>query len=99
MFGIEGRYAHALFAVAAKQNSVEKVEKELADYQVNHSYSVHTLIKKTSYNSHQKLVTENQKLAEFIGNPTLNKRQKESEEKIIIYYLCIDLLPTYECLC
>lgn len=40
MFGIEGRYAHALFAVAAKENAVEKVEKELADYQVN--YSIHT---------------------------------------------------------
>lgn len=35
MFGIEGRYAHALFSVASKQNSIEKVEKELADYQVN----------------------------------------------------------------
>lgn len=41
MFGIEGRYAHALFAVAAKQNSVEKVEKELADYQVNPIFDTH----------------------------------------------------------
>ena len=47
MFGIEGRYAHALFAVAAKQNSVEKVEKELADYQVNPIFDTHLSVLNT----------------------------------------------------
>ena len=36
VFGIEGRYAHALFSAASKQNVIEKVEKELADFQVRH---------------------------------------------------------------
>ncbi len=34
IFGIEGRYAHALFSAAAKQKSLDKVEKELNDFQV-----------------------------------------------------------------
>lgn len=34
VFGIEGRYAHALFSAAAKQKAVDKVEKELSDFQV-----------------------------------------------------------------
>lgn len=37
VFGIEGRYAHALFSAASKQNAIEKVEKELADFQVRHN--------------------------------------------------------------
>ena len=38
VFGIEGRYAHALYSAATKKNSLEKVEKELNDFQVT---SVH----------------------------------------------------------
>ena len=34
VFGIEGRYAHALFSAASKQKSLDKVEKELSDFQV-----------------------------------------------------------------
>ena len=34
VFGIEGRYAHALFSAASRQNAIDKVEKELADFQV-----------------------------------------------------------------
>ena len=34
VFGVEGRYAHALFSAASQKNSLEKVEKELSDFQV-----------------------------------------------------------------
>ena len=34
VFGIEGRYAHALFSAASKKKSLEKVEQELNDFQV-----------------------------------------------------------------
>ena len=34
VFGVEGRYAHALFSAASKSNSLEKVEKELGQVQV-----------------------------------------------------------------
>ena len=34
MFGVEGRYAHALYSAASKKNSLDKVEKELNDFQV-----------------------------------------------------------------
>lgn len=34
VFGIEGRYAHALFSAAAKKKCLDKVEKELNDFQV-----------------------------------------------------------------
>ena len=37
MFGIEGRYAHALFSAASKKKSLEKVEQELNDFQVSSS--------------------------------------------------------------
>ena len=30
MFGIEGRYVHAMYSAAAKQNTLEKVESELS---------------------------------------------------------------------
>lgn len=35
MFGIEGRYAHALYSAAFKKKSLDKVEKELNDFQVD----------------------------------------------------------------
>ena len=34
VFGIEGRYAHALFSAASKKKSLEKVEQELNGFQV-----------------------------------------------------------------
>ena len=34
VFGIEGRYAHALFSAASKKKSLEKVEQELNNFQV-----------------------------------------------------------------
>lgn len=34
MYGVEGRYAHALFSASAKSKSLEKVEAELKDFQV-----------------------------------------------------------------
>lgn len=35
VFGVEGRYAHALFSAASQRNVIEKVEKELTDFQVS----------------------------------------------------------------
>lgn len=34
MFGIEGRYATALFSAASKQNQLDTVEKELVKFKV-----------------------------------------------------------------
>ena len=34
VFGIEGRYAHALFSAASKKKAIDKVESELGDFQV-----------------------------------------------------------------
>ena len=34
MFGLDGRYAHALFSAASKKQSLDTVEKELQDFQV-----------------------------------------------------------------
>ncbi len=34
MFGIEGRYAHALFSAASKKECLEKVEGELNGFKV-----------------------------------------------------------------
>jgi hypothetical protein len=33
VFGVEGRYAHALFSAASQKNAIEAVEKELTDFQ------------------------------------------------------------------
>ena len=35
VFGVEGRYAHALFSAATQKNAIDKVEKELTDFQVS----------------------------------------------------------------
>ncbi len=34
VFGVEGRYAHALFSAASKQKVLENTEKELNDIKV-----------------------------------------------------------------
>lgn len=34
VFGLEGRYAHALFSAASKKKVLTKVEDELKDFQV-----------------------------------------------------------------
>lgn len=34
VFGLEGRYASALYSAASKKKNLEKVEKELKDFQV-----------------------------------------------------------------
>ena len=35
VFGLEGRYATALFSAASKQKSLDAVEKDLVKFQVN----------------------------------------------------------------
>ena len=57
MFGIEGRYAHAMYSAAAKQNNLEKVESELSKV--------------------DELIRSNQKLSEYLANPTLDKYKKQ----------------------
>ena len=34
LFGVEGRYAHALFSAASKEKKLDVVEKELKQFQV-----------------------------------------------------------------
>ncbi|CAH3152562.1 unnamed protein product [Porites lobata] len=58
VFGIEGRYAHAMYSAAAKQNTLEKVESELSKV--------------------DELIRSNEKLAEYLANPTLDKYKKQS---------------------
>ncbi len=36
VFGVEGRYAHALFSAATKQKALETTEKELAEIKMVH---------------------------------------------------------------
>lgn len=38
VFGIEGRYAHALYSAASKNKNLEKVETELGQIQVLNIY-------------------------------------------------------------
>ena len=38
VYGLEGRYVCALFSAAYRKASLEKVEKELKDTEVFHSY-------------------------------------------------------------
>ena len=57
VFGIEGRYAHAMYSAAAKEKSLEKVEKELVQV--------------------DELIKSNEKLSEYLANPTLDKMKKQ----------------------
>lgn len=59
MFGIEGRYAHAMYSAAAKQKNLEKVESELTKV--------------------DELIRTNDKLSEYLANPTLDKYKKQCE--------------------
>lgn len=34
VYGVEGRYAHAVFSAASRSKSLEKVENELKDFKV-----------------------------------------------------------------
>ncbi len=40
-FGVEGRYAHALFSAATKQKALETTEKELAEIKVDYCTCLH----------------------------------------------------------
>ena len=59
MFGIEGRYAHAMYSAAAKQKNLEQVESELSKV--------------------DELIRTNDKLSEYLANPTLDKYKKQCE--------------------
>ena len=61
MFGIEGRYAHAMYSAAAKQKNLEQVESELSKV--------------------DELIRTNDKLSEYLANPTLDKYKKQCELK------------------
>ena len=76
MFGIEGRYAHAMYSAAAKQNTLEKVESELSKV--------------------DELIRSNEKLAEYLANPTLDKYKKQCECLILDIFLAI-LLKCLHC--
>ena len=65
VFGIEGRYAHAMYSAASKQNSLEKVEGELSKV--------------------DELIRTNEKLSEYLANPTLDKFKKQCEYIEAIY--------------
>ena len=41
VYGVEGQYAHALFAASSKSKAMEKVETELNDFQVSIMTSIH----------------------------------------------------------
>ena len=41
VYGLEGRYAHALFSAASKKKSLEAVEGELNKFQVIYLYMYH----------------------------------------------------------
>lgn len=58
VFGIEGRYAHAMYSAAAKQKNLEQVESELSKV--------------------DELIRTNDKLSEYLANPTLDKYKKQS---------------------
>ena len=49
VFGVEGRYAHALFSAASQRNVIEKVEKELTDFQVSLSLFLSLLLYSYTY--------------------------------------------------
>lgn len=66
MFGVEGRYAHAMYSAAAKQKHLEKVETEL--------------------NKVDDLIRSNEKLSEYLANPTLDKFKKQCKD-LFIYLL------------
>ena len=38
LFGVEGRYAHALYSAASKQKQLDSVEKELTKVKVWHHF-------------------------------------------------------------
>ncbi|XP_072018792.1 ATP synthase subunit O, mitochondrial-like [Amphiura filiformis] len=56
VYGLGGRYAHALYAAANKQNKLDVVDTELT-----------TL---------QNTLNQNEKLAAFVSNPSVNKQNK-----------------------
>ncbi|XP_032669657.1 ATP synthase subunit O, mitochondrial [Odontomachus brunneus] len=63
VFGLEGRYATALFSAASKQKSLDAVEKDLVNFQ--------DLLKKDT------------KLAEFIKDPSIKRKDKSETFKVI----------------
>ncbi|XP_011139209.1 ATP synthase subunit O, mitochondrial isoform X2 [Harpegnathos saltator] len=63
VFGLEGRYATALFSAASKQKSLDVVEKDLINF--------------------QGLLKTDTKLAEFIKDPSIKRKNKTEAFKAI----------------
>lgn len=63
LFGIEGRYATALYSAATKQKTLESVEKELVQF--------------------QDALKTDEKLREFMLNPTIKRTLKSDAIKAI----------------
>lgn len=79
MFGIDGRYASALFSAGSKQNKLEAIEKDLNKFQVCSQFLVtrklmFMLYLKTHYVFSQTALKSDEVLKEFIDNP-INKRE------------------------
>lgn len=63
VFGLEGRYATALYSAASKQKTLSNVEKDLVKF--------------------QGLMKQDQKLAEFVKNPAIKRKEKVEALKAI----------------
>ncbi|XP_043253004.1 ATP synthase subunit O, mitochondrial isoform X2 [Colletes gigas] len=63
VFGLEGRYATALYSAASKQKTLNNVEKDLSKF--------------------QDVIKQDQKLNEFVKNPSIKRREKVEALKAI----------------
>ncbi|XP_053975276.1 ATP synthase subunit O, mitochondrial [Hylaeus volcanicus] len=63
VFGLEGRYATALYSAASKQKTLNNVEKDLLKF--------------------QGIIKQDQKLSEFVKNPSIKRKEKVEALKAI----------------
>lgn len=81
VFGIEGRYATALFSAGSKQNKLETIEKDLMKFQVvvdfNLITKLHNILQFVKTFILQTALKSDKVLKEFVDNP-INKRSLKS---------------------
>jgi len=77
VFGIEGRYATALFSAGSKQNKLEAIEKDLTKFQVAVDFNLitklHNILQIVKKIILQTALKSDKVLKEFVDNP-INKR-------------------------
>lgn len=76
LYGLEGRYAHAIYSAAVKQKSLDAVDKDFKSILVKYKENPKIIQKNLFLKD---IFTKEKGLNELLRNPLLTKDQRQSD--------------------